>query len=239
MSCALPGPGASHAHIFNGQQLCLSLLGIRIQTRRWHSRCISGVFLVRHRVPWKVSWIVRGESHWTNSFHNHNNKIIPNYMLDIDIDASFFGDPLLYQRGNTFMRMLKQCMNFHARNEILAWKSCSSLPEGNYAWAEVWWMHSTLCAVFARAQHFVVFGPCPTTFMSVLDPTFFTLRDFVLRLLLHIVTTHPLIIITSYWNKSLWIFHSDIMIKPDGVQRGLIGEIIKRFEQKGERNNPL
>ena len=26
---------------------------------------------------------------------------------------------------------------------------------------------------------------------------------------------------------------TDIMIKPDGVQRGLIGEIIKRFEQKG------
>lgn len=24
-----------------------------------------------------------------------------------------------------------------------------------------------------------------------------------------------------------------IMIKPDGVQRGIIGEIIKRFEQKG------
>ena len=24
-----------------------------------------------------------------------------------------------------------------------------------------------------------------------------------------------------------------IMVKPDGVQRGLIGEIIKRFEQKG------
>ena len=24
-----------------------------------------------------------------------------------------------------------------------------------------------------------------------------------------------------------------IMIKPDGVQRGLMGEIIKRFEQKG------
>ena len=24
-----------------------------------------------------------------------------------------------------------------------------------------------------------------------------------------------------------------IMIKPDGVQRGLIGDIIKRFEQKG------
>lgn len=24
-----------------------------------------------------------------------------------------------------------------------------------------------------------------------------------------------------------------IMIKPDGVQRGLIGEIVKRFEQKG------
>lgn len=30
------------------------------------------------------------------------------------------------------------------------------------------------------------------------------------------------------------IFSSaDIMIKPDGVQRGLIGEIIKRFEQVG------
>lgn len=26
-----------------------------------------------------------------------------------------------------------------------------------------------------------------------------------------------------------------IMIKPDGVQRGLVGEIIKRFEQKGYR----
>lgn len=24
-----------------------------------------------------------------------------------------------------------------------------------------------------------------------------------------------------------------IMIKPDGVQRGLVGEVIKRFEQKG------
>lgn len=24
-----------------------------------------------------------------------------------------------------------------------------------------------------------------------------------------------------------------VMIKPDGVQRGLIGEIIKRFEQRG------
>ena len=24
-----------------------------------------------------------------------------------------------------------------------------------------------------------------------------------------------------------------IMIKPDGVQRGLVGDIIKRFEQKG------
>ena len=24
-----------------------------------------------------------------------------------------------------------------------------------------------------------------------------------------------------------------LMIKPDGVQRGLVGEIIKRFEQKG------
>lgn len=26
---------------------------------------------------------------------------------------------------------------------------------------------------------------------------------------------------------------SFLMIKPDGVQRGLVGEIIKRFEQKG------
>jgi len=24
-----------------------------------------------------------------------------------------------------------------------------------------------------------------------------------------------------------------IMVKPDGVQRGLIGDIVKRFEQKG------
>ena len=24
-----------------------------------------------------------------------------------------------------------------------------------------------------------------------------------------------------------------IMVKPDGVQRGLVGEIVKRFEQKG------
>jgi len=24
-----------------------------------------------------------------------------------------------------------------------------------------------------------------------------------------------------------------VMVKPDGVQRGLVGEIIKRFEQKG------
>lgn len=28
---------------------------------------------------------------------------------------------------------------------------------------------------------------------------------------------------------------SFIMIKPDGVQRGLVGEITKRFEQKGFR----
>ena len=26
---------------------------------------------------------------------------------------------------------------------------------------------------------------------------------------------------------------SFIMVKPDGVQRGLVGEIVKRFEQKG------
>uniref|UniRef100_A0A2K5YQ30 Nucleoside diphosphate kinase A n=1 Tax=Mandrillus leucophaeus TaxID=9568 RepID=A0A2K5YQ30_MANLE len=29
--------------------------------------------------------------------------------------------------------------------------------------------------------------------------------------------------------------HTFIAIKPDGVQRGLVGEIIKRFEQKGFR----
>ena len=28
-------------------------------------------------------------------------------------------------------------------------------------------------------------------------------------------------------------FFTDIMIKPDGVQRGLVGEILKRFEAKG------
>lgn len=31
----------------------------------------------------------------------------------------------------------------------------------------------------------------------------------------------------------MFIFPADIMIKPDGVQRGIVGEIIKRFEQKG------
>ena len=30
-----------------------------------------------------------------------------------------------------------------------------------------------------------------------------------------------------------YVCTADIMIKPDGVQRGLIGEIISRFEQKG------
>jgi nucleoside-diphosphate kinase len=30
-----------------------------------------------------------------------------------------------------------------------------------------------------------------------------------------------------------------IMIKPDGVQRGLVGEIIKRFEQRGYRLSAL
>lgn len=30
-----------------------------------------------------------------------------------------------------------------------------------------------------------------------------------------------------------------IMIKPSGVQRGLVGEIIKRFEQKGLHLNGL
>ena len=32
--------------------------------------------------------------------------------------------------------------------------------------------------------------------------------------------------------RRIW-YTIDIIIKPDGVQRGLIGEIIKRFEQKG------
>ena len=30
-----------------------------------------------------------------------------------------------------------------------------------------------------------------------------------------------------------------IMIKPDGVQRGLIGEIVKRFEQKVRRREAV
>lgn len=30
-----------------------------------------------------------------------------------------------------------------------------------------------------------------------------------------------------------------IMIKPDGVQRGLVGEIISRFEKKGYKCVPL
>jgi len=33
--------------------------------------------------------------------------------------------------------------------------------------------------------------------------------------------------------------HTFIMIKPDGVQRGLVGEIIKRFEQRGYRLSAL
>ena len=37
---------------------------------------------------------------------------------------------------------------------------------------------------------------------------------------------------TALCSSFIYIF-ADIMIKPDGVQRGLIGEIISRFEQKG------
>ena len=40
------------------------------------------------------------------------------------------------------------------------------------------------------------------------------------------------ILIHTYAPPLLFVF-ADIMIKPDGVQRGLIGDIIKRFEQKG------
>mmetsp|Transcript_12534 Transcript_12534/g.19981 ORF Transcript_12534/g.19981 Transcript_12534/m.19981 type:complete len:222 (-) Transcript_12534:115-780(-) len=38
---------------------------------------------------------------------------------------------------------------------------------------------------------------------------------------------------------SMDIERTYIMIKPDGVQRGLIGEIIKRFEQRGYKLNAL
>ena len=34
-------------------------------------------------------------------------------------------------------------------------------------------------------------------------------------------------ILSNFWERTF------IMLKPDAVQRGLIGEIIKRFEQKG------
>merc|ERR1712012_1289623 len=37
---------------------------------------------------------------------------------------------------------------------------------------------------------------------------------------------------TLFFKISMFLFQ-DIMIKPDGVQRGLVGEIIKRFEAKG------
>jgi nucleoside-diphosphate kinase len=37
--------------------------------------------------------------------------------------------------------------------------------------------------------------------------------------------------LVSYF--ALFLNATDIMIKPDGVQRGLVGEIIKRFENKG------
>lgn len=40
-------------------------------------------------------------------------------------------------------------------------------------------------------------------------------------------------LLSTITNISLSTCNLDIMIKPDGVQRGLIGEIIKRFEQKG------
>lgn len=33
--------------------------------------------------------------------------------------------------------------------------------------------------------------------------------------------------------RTAWTTPADIMIKPDGVQRGLVGEIISRFERKG------
>jgi len=36
-----------------------------------------------------------------------------------------------------------------------------------------------------------------------------------------------------YYKMSGQRERSFIMIKPDGVQRGIVGEIIKRFEQKG------
>lgn len=44
---------------------------------------------------------------------------------------------------------------------------------------------------------------------------------------------NEVVIFLSRLTESSLSSRADIMIKPDGVQRGLIGEIIKRFEQKG------
>jgi nucleoside-diphosphate kinase len=38
---------------------------------------------------------------------------------------------------------------------------------------------------------------------------------------------------TKYWGHLSTMEQTFLMVKPDGVQRGLIGEIVKRFEQKG------
>ncbi|CAB4035640.1 nucleoside diphosphate kinase B [Paramuricea clavata] len=40
-------------------------------------------------------------------------------------------------------------------------------------------------------------------------------------------------VITAFWKLDDHEERTFIMVKPDGVQRGLIGDIIKRFEQKG------
>lgn len=36
-----------------------------------------------------------------------------------------------------------------------------------------------------------------------------------------------------YNNQQIKMERTFIMVKPDGVQRGLVGQIISRFEQKG------
>lgn len=42
-----------------------------------------------------------------------------------------------------------------------------------------------------------------------------------------------LIIINKMAEEKKTLERTFIMIKPDGVQRGLVGEIIKRFERRG------
>ncbi|RUO96151.1 nucleoside diphosphate kinase, partial [Jimgerdemannia flammicorona] len=61
---------------------------------------------------------------------------------------------------------------------------------------------------------------------------YLTRKFFVFKCSLHLITLHspkqPLQYQLSSMSERTYI-----MVKPDGVERGLVGEIIKRFEQKG------